>query len=146
MLDDRRIPGSKANIDHIVVSPSGIWIVDAKNYTGKVELRVVGGWRKRETKLFVNGRDRTKLVAGMGFQHEALVAALTRADLGDIPVSLALCFTNSEWPLFGGTGRIDDVWIVHAKALIKRIMAPGTALPLDHRSVAAALERQLPAA
>jgi hypothetical protein len=29
-LHDRRIPGSKANIDHIAVTTAGIWVIDAK--------------------------------------------------------------------------------------------------------------------
>lgn len=41
LLHDRRIPGTKANIDHIVVAANGVWIVDAKRYKGKVEKRDV---------------------------------------------------------------------------------------------------------
>ena len=42
-LHDRKVPGTKGNIDNIAVSNSGIWIIDSKNYTGKVENRDVGG-------------------------------------------------------------------------------------------------------
>jgi hypothetical protein len=35
-LHDRRIPRSRANIDHIAVAPSGVWVIDAKRYKGKV--------------------------------------------------------------------------------------------------------------
>src|SRR5690606_36481935 len=28
VLHDRRIPGSRANIDHLVVTPSGVWVID----------------------------------------------------------------------------------------------------------------------
>src|ERR1035437_3533109 len=44
VLHDRRIPGSRANIDHIVVSRSGIYVVDAKNYTGQVRREDKGGF------------------------------------------------------------------------------------------------------
>jgi hypothetical protein len=30
VLHDRRIPGSKANIDHMAITPGGIWVIDAK--------------------------------------------------------------------------------------------------------------------
>ena len=30
LLHDRRIPGSRANIDHIAVTAAGIWVIDAK--------------------------------------------------------------------------------------------------------------------
>ncbi|HJQ41669.1 MAG TPA: nuclease-related domain-containing protein, partial [Jatrophihabitantaceae bacterium] len=42
-LHDRRIPRSQANIDHIAISPSGVFVVDAKRYAGLVRKRDVGG-------------------------------------------------------------------------------------------------------
>lgn len=120
VLDDRQIPGTRANIDHLVIADSGIWIVDAKNYKGKVELRTTG-WRNPVTTLHVGGRDRTRLLGGLGRQHAAVTKAL--ANLGEfaIPVHSVICFTNAEWPLIGGTGSIDGVWIGHAPKLVKRI-------------------------
>lgn len=39
-LDDRRlIESSGANIDHLVVGPTGVFVVDAKNWTARTELR-----------------------------------------------------------------------------------------------------------
>lgn len=43
VLHDRRIPGSKANIDHIAVTRGGIWVIDAKRYKGRPELKIEGG-------------------------------------------------------------------------------------------------------
>ena len=34
VLHDRRIPRSLANLDHIVVCPSGVIVIDAKKYKG----------------------------------------------------------------------------------------------------------------
>jgi hypothetical protein len=34
VLHDRRIPGTRANIDHLVVAPWGVFVIDAKNYKG----------------------------------------------------------------------------------------------------------------
>src|SRR5690606_31048059 len=65
VLHDRRIPGTRANIDHLVVAPGGIWVVDSKRYKGRPELRVEGGiLRPRVEKLVVGGRDKSKLVEG----------------------------------------------------------------------------------
>lgn len=33
-VHDRRIPGSRANIDHIAVAATGVWVIDTKNATG----------------------------------------------------------------------------------------------------------------
>ena len=35
VLHDRRIPGSRANIDHIAVAPTGVWVIDTKRYKAK---------------------------------------------------------------------------------------------------------------
>jgi hypothetical protein len=38
-LHDRRIPSTRANIDHVVIGPTGIHTLETKNYGGKVTLR-----------------------------------------------------------------------------------------------------------
>lgn len=63
VLHDRRIPGTKANIDHVVVTRSGIWVIDAKRYQGRPALQIEGGLlRPRVEKLLVGHRDCNKLV------------------------------------------------------------------------------------
>src|SRR3954469_20729216 len=72
VLHDRRIPGSRANIDHIAVAPSGIWVIDSKRYKGKVAVsKPLFG----KAKLTIAGRDKTKLVEGLAKQV-ALVEAV----------------------------------------------------------------------
>ena len=44
VLHDRRIPGSRANIDHIAVAPSGVYVIDAKKYQGRPQLKIEGGF------------------------------------------------------------------------------------------------------
>ena len=51
LLHDRRVPGTRGNIDHLVVAGSGVWVVDAKNYSGLVQLRDVGGFFKIDNRL-----------------------------------------------------------------------------------------------
>ena len=38
-LHDRRVPGTKGNLDHIVVAPAGVFVVDAKHLQGRIEIR-----------------------------------------------------------------------------------------------------------
>jgi hypothetical protein len=104
VLDDRQIPGTRANIDHLVVARSGAWIVDAKNYRGKVEIRAGGSWRKPTRQLFVAGRNCSRLVAGKDHQLAAVQTALDQTGNQNTPVFNAICFTNADWPLIGGTG------------------------------------------
>ena len=44
VLHDRAVPGGRANIDHIAVVPSGVWVIDTKHYRGRLEQRDLGGW------------------------------------------------------------------------------------------------------
>ena len=39
VIHDRRMPRSKANIDHIVIGPPGVFVVETKNYGGKLRVR-----------------------------------------------------------------------------------------------------------
>jgi hypothetical protein len=109
VLHDRRIPGSRANIDHIVVTRGGIWVIDAKRYKGRPELRIEGGiLRPRTEKLLVGRRDCTKLVDGVLSQVE-----LVREHVGHVPAAGALCFVEADWPLIGGsftTRGVEVLW------------------------------------
>jgi hypothetical protein len=35
---DLRVPGSKANVDHVVIGPPGVFAIDTKNYRGRLHL------------------------------------------------------------------------------------------------------------
>lgn len=100
VLHDRRIPGTKANIDHIVVTAGGVFVVDAKRYVdNRPELRVEGRiLRPRIERVMVGGRDRTGLVDGVLGQVQRV-----RAALGDEAVDVCgvLCCIEADWPLLG---------------------------------------------
>lgn len=115
VLHDRRIPGSKANIDHIAVTAAGIWVIDAKRYKGRPELKIEGGvLRARVETVLVGRRDCTKLVDGVLKQKD-----LVREVMGDLPVAGALCFVEADWPLIGGAFTTRDVHVLWPKRLAK---------------------------
>jgi hypothetical protein len=115
VLHDRRIPGSKANIDHIAITRSGIWVIDAKRYKGRPELKIEGGiFRPRVEKLLVGRRDCTKLVDGVLKQVDVV-----RDLIGDVPVTGALCFVEADWPLIGGAFSTHGIHVLWPKRLAK---------------------------
>lgn len=118
VLHDRRIPGTKANIDHVVVTAAGVLVVDAKRYVDKrPELRVEGGiLRPRVEKLMVGGRDQTKLVDGVVGQVERIRTALADET---IEVSGVLCFIDADWPLVGAFFFTRGVRVVSPRKLSK---------------------------
>jgi hypothetical protein len=100
LLHDRRAPGTRGNIDHLVVAPGGVFVVDAKLYAGKIQVRDVGGLFRRDERLYVGRRDCSKLADNMAWQVEAVEQALARASVEPSPsVVPVLCFVRGEWPL-----------------------------------------------
>ncbi|MGX5714911.1 nuclease-related domain-containing protein [Arthrobacter sp. MAHUQ-56] len=113
VLHDRRIPRSKANIDHIVIASGGIWVIDAKRYKGRPDLKIEGGLlRPRVEKLMVGRRDCTNLVDGVLKQVD-----LVREFVGEVPVTGALCFVEADWPLIGGAFSTRGVHVLWPKRL-----------------------------
>ena len=114
VLHDRRIPNSKANIDHIVITPAGVWVIDAKRYRGRPELRVEGGLlRPRVETLLVGRRDCTDLVNGVLKQVE-----LVREVAEGVPITGVLCFVEADWPLIGGAFTTRGVFVLWPKRLV----------------------------
>ncbi|WP_254630433.1 nuclease-related domain-containing protein [Cellulomonas sp. GbtcB1] len=147
VLHDRRIPRTRANIDHIAVAPTGVHVIDAKRYKGRPALRVEGGIiRPRVHKLMVGSRDCTRLVDGMHKQLDVVQEVLGRAGLEEVPVQGALCFVDADWPLIGGSFVIRDVAVLWPKKLSERLTAPGEMSPARIATVHDALARALPPA
>lgn len=38
VLHDRRIPGSRANIDHIALAATGVWAIDTRRHVGELHV------------------------------------------------------------------------------------------------------------
>jgi hypothetical protein len=111
VLHDRRIPGSRGNIDHIVVAPWGVFVIDAKNYEGRVEKRDHGGVFSTDYRLYVGGRDKTPRVAGMAKQVEAVRAALGD-EFASVQICKAICFVAADWSLFARPIEMDRVQVL----------------------------------
>ncbi|WP_247041443.1 nuclease-related domain-containing protein [Arthrobacter rhizosphaerae] len=126
VLHDRRIPGSKANIDHIAITSGGIWVIDAKRYKGRPELKIEGGiLRPRVERLLVGRRDCTKLVDGVLKRVDVM-----RDLVGDVPVTGVLCFVEADWPLIGGAFSTRGVHVLWPQRLAK-VLTEQTAGDVD---------------
>jgi hypothetical protein len=119
-LHDRRIPRSRANVDHILVAPTGVWTIDAKNYTGKLETR----GRGRE--LWIDGRNRSKVLDQARGQAEVVRTVLADAGIGSVPVRPALCFVGVKWPLLFRPRAAGDVGLVPLRGI--RMLTEGQAV------------------
>jgi Nuclease-related domain len=146
-LHDRLIPGTRGNVDHIFVSQTGVWVVDAKAYKGKVVRREIGPLWRRDNELYIGGRNRTSLAKGVVRQVDAAIAAL-RADqsLHGTDVHAVLCLVASEWRLFDAPFQIGNVWVMYPGALKKRLRKSGPLSREAMERIARRLDLSLPPA
>jgi len=138
-IHDRRKPGTRSNIDHIAVTPAGVWVIDTKVRTGKkLEFRDKGGLLGRDERLIVGGRDETRLVGDMAWQVETVQRAGAEL-LSDIVVRPALCFVDVT------LGLLDRrPWTVRGVVVCWRASLPDLLLRpghLDHRRMTEIADR-----
>jgi Nuclease-related domain len=146
-LHDRRIPGTRANIDHIAIAPTGIYVIDAKRYNGRPTLRAEGGlFRARTERLFVGSRDCTKLVVGLHKQMGLVLAALEASEADETPLEGMLCFVEGDWPLIGGSFMIEGLHVLWPKAAAKQLVRPGSLGEAQRRTLHGCLAAAFPSA
>jgi hypothetical protein len=138
LLHDRRIPGSRANIDHLAVTATGVWVIDSKKYRGKVEVRrpLFG-----DPRLMINRRDRSKLADGLARQVAAVAAAVDP----DVTVRGAFCLVDAELPLLR-TLTFRGYPLLGRRKLAKALNAPGALSDPEVRTLAAFLAGRFRAA
>ena len=143
-LHDRRVPGTRGNIDHLVVGPSGVFVVDAKNHKGTVRIRDRGGLFRTDQRLYVGSRDWSDL-ADVDWQVQAVVRVVERLGLEPQPaITPALCFVEADWPLIRPPGSFRSVRLESLKSLLRLVTSPGQHdVPTIDR-VAFALAREFP--
>jgi len=137
VLNDRRAPSSQGNIDHVVIASSGVWILDAKNWCGRVALRNVAAHFDVRHRLYVDEDDRTNKVEAL---YNQVIPVATLIGNPSIDVTPALVLVGEDWTgispvriLASRPYKYLGVWITWPKALVKKIQAPGR---LSHDAVA----------
>ena len=141
LLHDLKLPRTRGNIDHVAVAASGVWVIDTKKYKGRVEGRDVGGVSKTDLRLYVGGRDQTKLADALAWQIGAVREALGGAE---VPIHAALCFVEAERRLFAKPFRYKGVWVTWSRKLADMIAEPGPLTPADVTQVASRIAVALP--
>ena len=137
ILTDRQVPGSPANIDHVVVAASGVWIIDAKKWEGKIEYKPAS-LTSPKMRLLVGGEDRTSKIEGI----YSLVIPVAQV-IGDRSVNIhpALAFVEGEWStkamirlMRSKPYRHEGVWLSAPTVLTKLIKEPVEA-PLNPEAI-----------
>ena len=147
ILNDRRIPDGYGNIDHVVVAPSGVWIIDSKSWSGRIEYRGVKGVFDPIEHLFVGEKDCTYLVDDI-YAQVIPVAALINDRA--VPIRPAIVFLEGDWK---STWRLlrnkpyvhKHVVIAWPSALISKINEPGPLTPNVIEEIGHDLDQRLAA-
>jgi len=145
VLHDRRVPGTRGNIDHIVIAPAGVFVVDAKAYEGLIEIRNYGPFWKPDWRLTVGRRDKSKLATNMGWQVDAVRAALAAAGIDPMPpITPVLCFVDGRWPIFRPPEEYDGVRLESERSIRKLLTGSEVLGPSAIDRVTRALALALP--
>lgn len=86
ILHDLAIPGSKANVDHLVIGPSGVYVVDSKNYRWKIT-------ENRAGELWSGKYPMARIIEAANWE-----ATKVAGHLGGVAVEAMLCVHGAELP------------------------------------------------
>jgi hypothetical protein len=142
LLHDRRMPRGHGNIDHLAVAPAGVFVIDAKRYRGKVGV----GRGFQAEKLFVNGRDRTKVVDGLDRQVKVVRTALSDLGQDEVVVQGVLCFVRRNFAPGESKQTVRGHLLLRPRPLARRLRAEGPLAPDVIEAIARALAEVLPSA
>lgn len=131
VMHDLAWPGrARANIDHVVVGPPGVFAIDTKNWSGRVEVR--------DHQLRQNGRQREASVSGAveaGLALTRIVSSTTGA-----AVTPVLCFHQDA----SATGWARDVMVCSTSNIVEMLRSrPAVLSPEQVRQAALALDASL---
>lgn len=146
-LHDRKWPTKDvANIDHIAVTPTGIGIIDAKNYRGnKIEGNPRSSYAQARAQRSVerqNRRQIDKACFGVARQMIDVRNALAVSGVADVPIFGIVCMTGKlnrwRWPY-----QVNGVWVCRPRHL-KRILRKGKRISWDHDTLTRIVAQVLP--
>ena len=145
VLHDRHILGKRSNIDHIVVAPAGVFVVDAKHYQGAIEIRNKGWLLRPDQRLYVGGRDCSRMAHDMAWQVEAVSSVLEAANLDSMPaITPVLCFIDGTWPIFARPETYAGVRLESHRSVRKLVTRSGDLKPEQVGHLAAVIAKGLP--
>ena len=114
VLHDRLLrPGqSEANLDHVVVGPGGMFLVDAKNRAGRVTV-----WEGGLFQHTVQAGDRVSLNLVAELKKVHGMAAYMAVESG-CAVTPVLCLAGAHEAEFGEPQMVQGVWVVPVSRLV----------------------------
>jgi hypothetical protein len=134
-----RLRRTRTKLDHLVVAPSGVYVVATEAWPARVERRDTGSALRPKSRLFVGDRDRTRRADAL-VKHVVAVRRALGAHL--VPVHAVICVVDADWPLFPEAIEIHGVTVLWPKELERCVVQLGKLEPeavgdIDRRLTAA---------
>jgi hypothetical protein len=79
VLHDLAVPGSRANIDHLVIGPGGVFVIDSKQYRGRLQLDSSG-------RLWHGGYPLAPALRTVEFEADRAAQVLVDPDVVVVPI------------------------------------------------------------
>jgi Nuclease-related domain len=111
VLHDLAVPGSRANLDHLVIGPGGVFVIDSKQYRGRLQLDSSG-------RLWHGRYSLAPAVRAVGFEANQAAQVLTDPEVTVVPV-VAVHGAQVPW----GKVIMDGVPVVPARRLPSMLRA-----------------------
>jgi hypothetical protein len=105
VLHDLALPGSRANLDHLVIGPGGVFVIDSKQYRGRLQLDPSG-------RLWHGRYPLAPALGAVSFEADQAAQVLTDPDVVVVPI---MAVHGAQVPR--GKLVIDGVPVVPARRL-----------------------------
>ena len=105
ILHDLAVPGSRANLDHLVIGPGGVFVIDSKQYRGRLQLDSAG-------RLWHGRYPLAPTLRAVNFEADRAAQILTDPDVVVRPI-MAVHGAQVPW----GKVLVNGVPVVPAKRL-----------------------------
>jgi Nuclease-related domain len=111
VLHDLTIPGSRANLDHLVIGPGGVFVIDSKQYRGRLQLDPAG-------RLWHGRYPLAPTLRAVSFEADRAARVLPDPGVAVVPI-VAVHGTQVPW----GEVVMDRVPVVAARRLPSMLRA-----------------------
>jgi hypothetical protein len=111
---DLAVPGSPANVDHLVVGPTGVFVIDSKLYRGVVRVGLDG-------RLWYGGRSLDRVLGTLWWEAQQVAEALAGGP--EIHVYPVLCMHETRLPWLEEL-TVDGIPVIAGSALELALRVP----------------------
>jgi hypothetical protein len=111
VLHDLAVPGSRANIDHLVIGPGGVFVIDSKQYRGRLQLDPSG-------RLWHGRNSLTSALRTVSFEADRVAQILPDPGVAVVPI-MAVHGARIPW----GKVVVEGVPVVPAQRLPRLLCA-----------------------